>query len=84
METLVTVPDGGTLLLGGETQAAETTNEQGMPVLSKVPFLKSLVTNQATEKTESVVLILVKPTILLQREQEDKAFPLLSSNPAGQ
>jgi hypothetical protein len=34
-------------------------------------------------KDEQVILILVKPTILIQREQEDKAFPLLSDKPVG-
>jgi Flp pilus assembly secretin CpaC len=83
VETLVSVPDGGTLLMGGQTIAGETTAEQGVPVLSKIPFLKRLFTNQAMAKDEQVILILVKPTILIQREQEDKAFPLLSDKPVG-
>jgi Flp pilus assembly secretin CpaC len=83
VETVVSVPDGGTLLMGGQTIAGETTAEQGVPVLSKIPFLKRLFTNQAMAKDEQVILILVKPTILLQREQEDKAFPLLSDKPVG-
>jgi type II secretory pathway component GspD/PulD (secretin) len=84
VETVVSVPDGGTLLLGGETIAGEAEREQGLPVLSKVPFLKRLFTNTATAKDEQVALILVKPTILIQREQEEKSFPLLNDRPAGQ
>jgi general secretion pathway protein D len=84
VETLVSVPDGGTLLMGGQTIAAEAEAEQGIPVLSKIPFLKRLFTNTAMARDEQVVLILVKPTILIQREQEDKAFPLLSNQPTGQ
>ncbi|HUB25938.1 MAG TPA: hypothetical protein VL992_10960, partial [Tepidisphaeraceae bacterium] len=83
VETVVTVPDGGTLLLGGQTIAGETELEQGLPVLSKVPFLKRLFTNESMAKDQQVLFILVKPTILIQREQEDKAFPLLSNEPTG-
>jgi type II secretory pathway component GspD/PulD (secretin)/outer membrane protein assembly factor BamD (BamD/ComL family) len=84
VETVVTVPDGGTLLLGGQTIAGETEVEQGLPVLSKVPFLKRLFTNESMAKDEQVVFILVKPTILIQHEQEDKAFPLLNNQPSGE
>jgi len=83
LETLVTVPDGGTLLMGGQTIAAEAQAEKGIPVLSQIPFLRRLFTNEASAKDEQVVLILVKPVILLQREQEDKAFPLLNSRSGG-
>lgn len=78
LRTIVSVPDGGTLLLGGQTVAAEDVREEGTPVLSKIPFLKRLFTNRATAKGEDILLILVKPTILVQREQEGRQFPLLS------
>jgi len=79
VHTACAVPDGATLLLGGQTLAAETTREQGVPVLSKIPFLKRLFTNRATAQDEQILLILVKPTILIQHEQEIKQFPQLSS-----
>jgi general secretion pathway protein D len=79
VRTTVSVPDGGTLLLGGQTLAGEIEKEAGVPVLSKVPFLKRLFTNRSTAKDETVLLILVKPTIIIQREAEQKQFPLLST-----
>jgi type II secretory pathway component GspD/PulD (secretin) len=79
VQTSVSVPDGATLLLGGQTLAAETTREQGVPVLSKIPFLKRLFTNRATAQDEQILLILVKPTILIEHEQESKFFPELST-----
>jgi general secretion pathway protein D len=83
VRTTVSVPDGGTLLLGGQTLAGEIEKEAGVPVLSKIPFLKRLFTNRSMAKDESMLLILVKPTIIIQREQEQKQFPLLSSKVAG-
>jgi type II secretory pathway component GspD/PulD (secretin) len=83
VRTTVSVPDGGTLLLGGQTLAGEIEKEAGVPILSKIPFVKRLFTNRSMAKDESVLLILVKPTIIIQREQEQKQFPLLSSKVAG-
>ena len=37
--TTVTVPDGGTVLLGGVKRAAMGRNERGVPILGKIPFL---------------------------------------------
>jgi len=48
-------------------------------VLSKIPFLKRLFTNRSTAKDEQVVLILVKPTIIIQKETEARQFPLLQN-----
>jgi general secretion pathway protein D len=78
LATTVSVPDGGTLLLGGQTLAGEIERESGVPILSKIPFLKRLFTNTGTAKDEQVLLILVKPTIIIQREREQEQFPLSS------
>jgi general secretion pathway protein D len=82
VRTTVSVPDGGTLLLGGQTIAGEIEIEMGVPVLSKIPFLKRLFTNRSMAKDEQVLLILVKPTIIIQREIEASQFPLLSNRRA--
>jgi general secretion pathway protein D len=80
VRTRVTVPDGGTLMLGGVTIAGEINEEAGVPGLSKIPFLKRLTTNVSESNDEQVLLILVKPTILINKEIEAKNFPLLTSN----
>jgi Flp pilus assembly secretin CpaC len=80
VRTRVTVPDGGTLMLGGVTIAGEINKEAGVPGLSKIPFLKRLTTNTSEANDEEVLLILVKPTIIVNKEIEAKTFPLLSSN----
>jgi general secretion pathway protein D len=79
VRTTVSVPDGGTLLLGGQTLAGEIEREAGVPMVSKVPFLKRLFTNRSMAKDESVLLILVKPTIIIQREIEESSFPGLNA-----
>ena len=83
VKTTVSVPDGGTILIGGQTIAGQTEREIGAPVLSKIPFLKRLFTNRAVAKDEQILLILVRPTIIMQRETEQKQFPLLTSHLTG-
>src|SRR5262249_37127733 len=43
--TTVSVPDGGTVLLGGIKRLSEGRNEFGVPILSKVPYLNRLFKN---------------------------------------
>jgi general secretion pathway protein D len=73
--TTVSIPDGGTVLLGGFKQAAEVELEAGVPILSKIPVLKRAFTNTSTVKDTRTLLILVKAKILIQKEAEEEAFP---------
>ena len=72
--TTVSVPDGGTLLLGGMKQSGELEREKGVPLLSKIPFVNRFFTNRGRVRDESTLLILVKPRIIIQREEEGKRF----------
>ncbi|MCO6438816.1 MAG: hypothetical protein J5J06_17105 [Phycisphaerae bacterium] len=75
VQTLVSVPDGGTLLIGGQKLASETEVEAGVPILSRIPLLKRLYSSRTMVKDEQVLLILIKPKILIQSEQEELAYP---------
>lgn len=75
LECTVSVPDGGTLLLGGMKSAGEVEREMGVPILSKIPVLNRITTNRSTVRDDQTLLILVKPTIIIQREYEEEAFP---------
>jgi general secretion pathway protein D len=75
IRTTVSVPDGGTLLIGGMKTTQEIETEAGVPVLSKIPVLNRLYSARNLVKDEQVLLIMVKPTIIIQREQEEQAFP---------
>jgi general secretion pathway protein D len=72
--TRVSVPDGGTLLLGGQRITEEVEKEAGVPVLSKIPVLGRLFSNRSEVKDHKILLILVKPTIILQEERESEAI----------
>ncbi|MDH3584266.1 MAG: hypothetical protein OER86_08625, partial [Phycisphaerae bacterium] len=82
IRTTVSVPDKGTLLMGGQRIAVDIDVEAGVPVLSKVPVLNRLFTNRATVKDERTLLILIKPTILMQSEKEQQLFPGMDQSPS--
>jgi type II secretory pathway component GspD/PulD (secretin) len=81
LRTTVSVPDKGTLLMGGQRLAADVEVEVGVPVLSKIPVLNRFFTNNTKVKDERTVLILVKPTIIIQSEQEEELYPGLLEDP---
>lgn len=75
VRTTATVPDEGTMLLGGQRLVTEVEVETGVPVLSKIPIINRFFTNRVESKEEQTLLILVKPTILIQTEQEERSNP---------
>ncbi len=75
VNTGVTVPDQGTILLGGQRIVTEAEVESGVPVLSKLPIINRFFTNRIESKEERTLLILLKPTIIMQNEEEEKNFP---------
>jgi len=77
--TRVSVPDGGTLLLGGQKITAEIEKEAGVPILSKIPLLGRLFSNRSRVRDHKILLILVKPTIILQEEREAEALAALGN-----
>ncbi|MBL9032196.1 MAG: hypothetical protein JNM80_10890 [Phycisphaerae bacterium] len=84
VRTTVTVPDQGTIMLGGQRLVTEFEVETGVPVLSKLPILNRFFTNRIESKEENTLLILLKPTILIQNEEEERNFPgLLDSLRSG-
>lgn len=78
VRTTATIPDEGTILLGGQRLVTEVEVETGVPVLSKIPIINRFFTNRLESKEEQTLLILAKPTILIQSEEEERAFPGLA------
>lgn len=79
----VSIPDRGTLLVGGQRLVGEVETEVGVPVLSKIPVVNRLFTQTSQAQDERTLLILVRPTIIIQAEQEDVLFPGLNEDPEG-
>jgi len=83
VNTTVSVPDRGTILLGGQTVRNEIEMESGVPVLSKIPIINRFFTNRLSSVEEQTLLILLKPTIIIQQENEEMQFPGLQDTLGG-
>jgi len=70
--TTVSVPDGGTVLLGGIKRLREGRNEFGVPILSKVPYINRLFRNVGLGRETESLMLMVTPRIIIQEEEEDK------------
>jgi general secretion pathway protein D len=73
LEQRVTIPDGGTVLLGGLKRVTESRNEFGPPVLTKVPYVSRLFKNVGISREMQNVYVLVTPRVIVSEEQECKA-----------
>ncbi len=70
--TTVSVPDGGTVLLGGIKRLSEGRNEFGVPILNKVPYVNRLFKNMAVGRETQSLMMMVTPRIIIQEEEEEQ------------
>ncbi len=70
VQTTVSVPDGGTILLGGIKRMSEGRTERGVPILSKIPYVNRLFKNTAIGRVTSTLMMTVTPRIIIQEEEE--------------
>ncbi|TWU22013.1 Type IV pilus biogenesis and competence protein PilQ precursor [Novipirellula galeiformis] len=70
VSTTVSVPDGGTILLGGIKRLAEGRSERGVPFLSKIPYVSRLFRNVSTGRDARSLMLMVTPRIIIQEEEE--------------
>jgi general secretion pathway protein D len=72
VSTTVSVPDGGTVLLGGIKRQSEGRNEFGVPGLSKIPYVNRLFKNVGIGRNTASLMLMVTPRIIIQEEEEEK------------
>jgi general secretion pathway protein D len=70
--TTVSVPDGGTVLLGGIKRLAEGRNEFGVPILNKLPYVSRLFKNVGIGRETQSLMMMVTPRIIIQEEEEER------------
>lgn len=70
VSTVVSVPDGGTILLGGIKRMTERRTERGVPFLSNIPYINRLFKNVAIGRDTQNLMMMVTPRIIIQAEEE--------------
>ncbi|MBA4029662.1 MAG: hypothetical protein C0478_01930 [Planctomyces sp.] len=69
--TTVSVPDGGTVLLGGVKRLREGRNMAGVPILNKIPYVSRLFKNSGVGRETESLMLMVTPRIVIQEEEEE-------------
>jgi type II secretory pathway component GspD/PulD (secretin) len=72
IQTTVSIPDGGTVILGGLKTLSEGRNEFGPPVLSKLPYINRLFKNVGYGREAQSLLLMVTPRIIINSEEEER------------
>ena len=80
--TTVSVPDGGTVLLGGIKRLSEGRNEFGVPILSKLPYINRLFKNVGIGRETQSLMMMVTPRIIIQEEEEERLGIQLPPDPS--
>jgi len=70
VSTTVSVPDGGTVLLGGIKSQSEGRTEAGVPMLSNIPYLNRLFKNVSIGRETQSLMMMVTPKIIITEEEE--------------
>ena len=74
LRATVTVPDGGTVLLGGLKNFDEFEGVSGVPFLMRIPLLNNLFRRQAFQRLRASLVVLLKADITIIREREKDIF----------
>jgi general secretion pathway protein D len=70
IQTTVTIPDGGSVLVGGYSRMSEGRNEFGVPVLGKVPYLAPGFRNVGYGRDVKSVRVIASVRIINLEEEE--------------
>ncbi|GEM_PF-5799860 len=72
VRSTVTIPDGGTLSVGGKMTARRMKGSSGVPFLSNIPFLGRLFSTRTDVDENENLIILVHGRVILFEEEEAK------------
>lgn len=64
LETTVTIPNGGVVVIGGLISKSESKTNSGLPFITKIPLLRNLLGSSTKDLSRSELLIFVQPRII--------------------
>ncbi len=71
VNTMITVPNNRTVIIGGLTSDSLTSTRTGIPILMDIPLLGQLFRRDVVEKKRSKLYLFVRPIILSDEKFED-------------
>ena len=76
VRTSIPIPDGGTVLLGGQKISEKQDFKSGVPILNKIPLLNALFERKGNFISNRKLLILLRAQIVIPEELEPTAAEL--------
>ena len=76
VRTSIPIPDGGTVLLGGQKISEKQDLKSGVPILNKIPLLNALFERKGNFISNRKLLILLRANIVIPEEAEPTAAEL--------
>lgn len=74
IKTTVTVPDGGTVLVGGLKRTINQDQHVGVPIINRIPFLNLLFGRKGDSQLQSNLFVLINAKITIIRDEERRQF----------
>ncbi|MEE2890328.1 MAG: hypothetical protein VX404_07780 [Planctomycetota bacterium] len=74
IKTTVTIPDGGTVLVGGLKRTITQDSQTGVPFFSRLPFMDFLFGRKGQARMQSNVFVLISAKITVIRDEERNKF----------
>jgi general secretion pathway protein D len=75
IRTTITVPDGGTVLVGGLEKVVQQEKSIGIPAINRIPLVNLLFGRRGETRLRNKLFILIKASIVIVKEQEKLNFP---------
>ena len=70
----MTIPDGGSFVIGGLRQMTETQVDSGIPIISDLPLIGALFTRKGKSVVRQDIIIVVSARIIDLEEEMDYRF----------
>jgi type II secretory pathway component GspD/PulD (secretin) len=74
IKTTVTIPDGGTVLVGGLKRTVTQDSQVGIPSISRLPLLDFLLGRKGQARMQSNLFVLISSKITVIRDEESNRF----------
>ncbi|MEO1524026.1 MAG: secretin N-terminal domain-containing protein [Planctomycetota bacterium] len=72
--SVVTIPDGKTIVVGGLKRSSDTDNFTGVPWLERIPVLRELTSLQSNTQTTTSFFLFIRPRIMRDSRFRDLKF----------
>jgi type II secretory pathway component GspD/PulD (secretin) len=74
VKSTVTVPDGGTLLIGGLTDIFDVAFNSELPIAGDIPIISFFTGRKADARQRKSLLIIIRAKITIMEEEEEERF----------